>query len=267
MQIGDLKINRFMIHYWVFGDKGPFIIYVNGAQQVMAVWKSVISRLSKDYRNLTFDFPGQGKSKILTGPLRVTFDEQIDILQKILIANDALDQLHIAGSSWGGLIAAAFASKYPDKVKKLLLGSFGVKINQKLKDIIERAHDLYALNAREEVGPFIIENFGMGLPEKYKQRIIHQFQKMSRENVEIFYQHILFVDSKKCIDEFVDLEKIKANTLIIYGQNDSIIDFDDVEYASSKIPHCKMKIIADTGHFLHFENEELIDIYVDFLSH
>jgi pimeloyl-ACP methyl ester carboxylesterase len=240
---------------------------VNGVQQVMTVWKSVVSRLSKNYRNITFDFPGQGKSKILTGLLKVTFDEQIEIIRKILVSNDAFAQFSIAGASWGGLVAAAFAAKYPHRVNKLLLGSFGVKKNRKMKKIIERAHDLYKLDAREEMGPFIIKSFGTGLPENYKQQIINQFQKISRENIEIFYQHILLMSSQECIDELIDLKKITAKTLMVYGQNDPIIDFDDVVYASYQIPHCELKIIPDTGHFLHFEKKEIIDIYVDFLCH
>ena len=64
----------------------------------------------------------------------------------------------------------------------------------------------------------------------------------------------------------MDLRNIKAKTLVINGEHDTIMDMEDVKIATAQIPNCETKIITGVGHFLHNEREDILDIYRDFLS-
>jgi pimeloyl-ACP methyl ester carboxylesterase len=79
-----IKFDRFEIPYRVHGDTGPFIICVNGVQQTMAVWRSFIKHFSKNYKVIVFDFPGQGRAKIISGGSGVSIDEQVEILHEVI---------------------------------------------------------------------------------------------------------------------------------------------------------------------------------------
>ena len=83
---GELNSGRFVVPYRVYGETGRLIVCVNGAQQTMAVWKSVVSYFFKDYRIVLFDFPGQGRARVLSGPTAISFDEQLDVLYQVVLA-------------------------------------------------------------------------------------------------------------------------------------------------------------------------------------
>src|SRR5689334_12144134 len=65
---GEIQSGRFRVPYRIYGESGVMIFCVNGIQQTMAAWRSVISRFSKDFRVVVFDLPSQGRAEILSGP-------------------------------------------------------------------------------------------------------------------------------------------------------------------------------------------------------
>jgi pimeloyl-ACP methyl ester carboxylesterase len=65
----------------------------------------------------------------------------------------------------------------------------------------------------------------------------------------------------KSLDKIIPLSKITTNATIVYGENDTIIDFYDVEAMSFLMPNCSIKIVPGTGHFLHLENDKVFSVY------
>lgn len=260
-----LEIGRFSIPYRVYENNGPHIICVNGIQQTMAMWHTFVKRFSPDYRIVLFDFPNQGKAKINSGSNQVTFEEQVEILSAVVEKTGISPEGTMSAASWGGVIAVAFAAKFPNRIKKLVLASLGTRPNKKMVETIKRGAEL-GLNDREKMADVIIQSFGENLPSRIKQAIITQFRTMKEENVRSFYEHGLFVISSKRLSELVDLKEIKAQTILLNGEKDTIIDLDDAKYLAAQIPNCELKIIKDVGHFLHMENEDVMDVYEKILS-
>jgi pimeloyl-ACP methyl ester carboxylesterase len=262
---GVLKTQRFLISYRIYGNSGPQLIFINGVQQSMGMWQTLVSRFAPNYRIVLFDFPEHGKSNIISGPSTVTLDEQVQILLAVMKETGINSDATICAASWGGVIAVAFAVKYPDKAKRLILASLGTKPNKKMVETIKNGAGV-AMGDREEMAQILLKSFGETLPSRIKQNIVNQFRNMREDKVKAFYEHGLFVISSKRLDEVVDLGKIKAKTILINGENDAIIDLDDVKFLASKIPNCELKILKNVGHFLHMESESVIDVYEDIIS-
>jgi len=260
-----LTVGRFLIPYRIYENKGPQFICVNGVQQSMAMWQSLVARFSNNYRIVLFDFPNQGKAKILTGASDVSLDEQIEILAAVIDKTSINQDATVCAASWGGVIAIAFAEQYPDRVKRLILASLGTKPNKKMIETIKEGSSLNMKN-RDQMAHILIKSFGETLPQRIKQNIVNQFRAMKEENVQSFYEHGLFVISSKNLSDIVNLQAIKARTILLNGENDTIIDLDDVKFLASQIPDCDLKIIKGVGHFLHMENEKVLDIYEEILS-
>ena len=74
------------------------------------------------------------------------------------------------------------------------------------------------------------------------------------------------IENSRHIDEYVDLSRIKAETLIINGEDDAILDNQDLLAAASRIPHCEVKIVKGVGHFLHWERDDMLDLYERYLK-
>ena len=261
---GTIELGRFQVPYRIYENEGPHIVCINGVQQSMAMWHSLVLHYAPHYRMVLFDFPGQGKGKVLSGPNLVSLDEQVDILREVIKATGTNNQVTICSASWGGIVAVAFASRYRNSVKQLCLASLGTKANQKMIDTIKKGSAIDP-NDRQKMADMLIDSFGQKLPESIKSKIVNQFRSMSEENLRAFYEHGLFVISTKKIGDLIDLSVIKAKTFLIHGQEDVIIDLEDVNFLASQIPHCEVKVVEGAGHFLHLEEERVFDIYEEAL--
>jgi len=259
-----MKTGRFLVSYRLYGDKGPQLICINGVQQSMAMWRTFVSRFSRDYTIILFDFPNQGKARIVSGPPQVSLEEQVEILVAVMDKTGLSPDATICGASWGGVVAVAFASKYRDRIKRLILAGLGTKPNKKMVETIKNGIGL-DMNDRDKMAQTLIGSFGEALPERFKKNIINQFRAMKEESVQAFYEHGLFLISSKQLSDMVDLRSIKAKTILLNGEKDAIIDLEDVKFLASQIPNCESRIVKDVGHFLHMEREEVLDIYEDIL--
>jgi len=261
---GTIELGRFVVPYRIYENEGPHIICLNGVQQSMAMWHTLVLRYAPHYRIVLFDFPNQGKGKVISGPIFVTLDEQVDILHGVIKATGINRNVTICSASWGGIIAMAFASRYHNEVKQLCLASLGTKANDTMVETIKKGFQIDPEN-RQKMADILIESFGQNLPENVKNKIVSQFHSMSQENLRAFYEHGLFVVSTKKLGDLINLSGIKAKTFLIYGEKDTIIDLEDVQFLSSQIPQCQVKIVKGAGHFLHMEQEDAFDIYKDIL--
>ena len=89
---------------------------------------------------------------------------------------------------------------------------------------------------------------------------------MSREQFLSFYDHCDFVEQASDISDFVELSDIQASTLILSGEYDAILDVGDIEEASSRIPDCEFKMVPGAGHFLHWEQADILNTYSEFFA-
>ena len=264
---GKLDLGRFRVAYRIYGHSGPFITCVNGAQQTMASWHAAVLKFSGSYRILLYDAPGQARGSILSGGTAVSIDEQVEVLRDLIHAVlGAQENLHLVGASWGAVIAAIYAARYPERVKFLLLASFGLQPSLQMMKVIESARQLYFSGHGSDGAQLIIETFGQRLSEENKRRMILQFQHLTDEQKDSFYEHIKMIASTSHLTDYADLGKVRAKTVIINGADDQLLDNRDLKAAAELIPHTELRIIPDAGHFLHLEREEILDIYGDYLK-
>jgi len=262
---GTIEFGRFLIPYRIYESQGPHVVCLNGVQQSMAMWHTFVMRYAPHYRIVLFDFPNEGKGKVISGPVFVTLDEQVDILREVIRATGTNKGVTICSASWGGIVALAFASRFHNEVKRLCLASLGTKANDKMVETIKRGSQIDSSD-RQKMADTLIESFGQNLPESIKNKIIKQFQAMSEENLRAFYEHGLFVISTKKIGDLIKLSQITAKTFLIHGENDTIIDPEDVKFLASQINQCEIRTIKGAGHFLHLEQDGAFDIYKDILA-
>ncbi len=260
-----VNIGRFQIPYRIFGEGSEVLVCVNGIQQSMAIWFDFVHRFSPKYRILLFDFPHQGKGKVIAGSPDVSLAEQVMILNELLIAVGIEEKLTICSASWGGVIAASFTIHYPDRVKKLILSGIGTKPNPRMIEVISQGSKLPMEN-RLEIAETLINGFGQDLPLKVKNTIISQFERMDIDALSSFYQHGEFILSSDSLEKVIDLKSIHCKTILLRGENDTIIDPEDLILLAAQIPNAKIRTIKGAGHFLHLENDKLMDIYEEILT-
>lgn len=263
---GKLTIQRFIVPYRVYGAGAQTLVFINGVQQSMAMWHSFVRRFKESYRIVLFDLPNQGGGRVVTGSAHLSLEEQVDILTAVIEATSAGDDLlTVCSASWGGVIAMAYAVRYPQRIRSLILASMGTRANQKMIDMISQGLQRPAKDPLE-VAESLIEGIGQDLPVAMKNKIVSQFQHMGPAAFQAFLQHGSTVLSVRELSKVVDVSKVQCKTILVHGENDTIVDLDDVRYLAAEIPRADLRVIKGVGHFLHLEKEELLDVYEEILA-
>ena len=89
-----------------------------------------------------------------------------------------------------------------------------------------------------------------------------QFEAMSEQHYQSLYEHAVFVTEMADLNDYVELSKITVPTLVIMGQFDTIMDLFDAKKAAAKIPQGQYRVVKGAGHFLHWEREDILDLYL-----
>lgn len=259
-----VNIDRFHIPYRIYGQGSEVLVCINGIQQSMAIWLDFVQRFSAKYKILLFDFPHQGKGRVNSGSQDVSLSEQVEILNALLNAAGLENELTLCSASWGGVVAASFTIRYPARTKKLILAGLGTKPNQRMIETIKLGTQLPMEN-RREIAETLISGFGQDLPLKVKTSIISQFERMDPDALKSFYQHGTFILASQPLEKVIDLKRIACKTILLRGENDTIIDSKDLILLAAAIPGAEVRTIKGAGHFLHLENDKLMDTYADIL--
>ncbi len=103
--------------YWAYGNSGPDLVLIHGLLGSKFTFERVRTRLASRFRVWAYDARGMGFT-----PARgdLTLEGQVDQLHHFL-GELKLGPVVLLGHSTGGGVAQAFAAKYPQLVRHLIL--------------------------------------------------------------------------------------------------------------------------------------------------
>jgi 3-oxoadipate enol-lactonase len=99
---------------------GPPVFLIHGIGASRQGWDGLIAHLKQDFRCITYDLRGHGKSPLPAPPYRL--EDLVEDLER-LRAELGIESAHFAGHSLGGMIGPAYARRYPSRVRSLGLFS------------------------------------------------------------------------------------------------------------------------------------------------
>ncbi|WP_375170879.1 4-carboxymuconolactone decarboxylase [Marinobacter sp.] len=120
------SINGQTIHYRLDGASHlPLLACCHAQGTDLRIWDPLLPYLTNHFRILRYDLRGHGLSSVPLGEHRLT--DHVDDLAALLALLD-LGPAHLCGVSFGGLIAQAAATRYPDRVRSLVLCNTAAQI-------------------------------------------------------------------------------------------------------------------------------------------
>ena len=150
------------------------------------------------------------------------------------------------GHSQGCLEAIEYASRYPNKVKNLILvgGSYKIPVNKELIDLAS-AGDKDAINLMMKWGYGGAKKFIGGNPV---EKIINSARAI-RENLAIdLIACNNYKNGKKAV------KAINCPTFLVFGELDQMVNLEKGKKFAELIPNSKTHIIKNCGHMIMFEN-------------
>jgi abhydrolase domain-containing protein 6 len=260
----EIKINDHTIVY-LEGGKGSTILLLHGYTANKDNWISFASFLTKDYHVVIPDIPGYGES---TKSMDISYDlsHQISRLHEFTGVLK-LKNFHIAGNSMGGFFAGIYAVRFPDEIISVglfdaagvisLEKSAVVKMSEKGENplVLKDKSDMSRLLALVFVNP-------PSLPYPIKRVMV----KTGLANRKLYEK-----EYKEMKPDLLSLEKelpnIKAQTLILWGDQDKVLDVSSVPVFEKGLMNHKTVIIKDCGHLPMVEKpKETATQYINFIK-
>lgn len=115
-------INGHNIWYNITGKGEPLLIIPGGPGSSHNYFQPYMDRLADFVQLIYFDAFGRGLSSKAKDPSEYSFQNDVDEIEALRNALN-LGPVNIYGHSYGGMVAQAYALKYPGSVKRLILAN------------------------------------------------------------------------------------------------------------------------------------------------
>ena len=260
----EIKIDDHNIVY-LEGGKGPTILLLHGYTGIKDNWTMFAAYLTKSYHVVIPDIPGYGESSMIE-------EDSYDLTNQMLRLHKfaqaiEMKKFHIAGNSMGGFLAGTYAVRYPDEIISLgLFDAAGVKSLEKsvVMKMAETEENPLLLKDSNDIKRLMSLFFAN--PPSLPYPIKKVFIKTSLTNRK-FYEK----ERNEIFPDFYSLEKelpnIKAQTLILWGDKDKVLDVSSVPVFEKGLKNHKTVIIKDCGHLPMMEKpQETATYYIDFIQ-
>lgn len=259
-----INIDGIRVHYQEFGDAAnPPMILIHGYTASVYVWKTAAPMLAREgFHVIAVDLIGFGYSEKPRW-FEYSITAQTRMIERFM-DRLGIGRAMIIGSSYGGAVAATLALDYPERVEKLVLVS--PVINDDLQ-----SHPILKLASIPGVGE-VITPFLSDSKVFMRYRMNGTFARANRQMVTedrieairrpLFAadgHHSLLATSRNWNANRIehDAHLIGQPTLIIWGEDDTVIPVTDGHKLHDAILHSRLVVLKDCGHVPHEECSEV----------
>lgn len=249
-----LNIEGVNLAYKVEGS-GPPLVLIHSHFHTMRQWQPWVDALAKDFTLIRFDLTSHG----LTGadPSGDYSRARGSSLLEGLLNHLGVDRAAIAGSSTGGGLAWYFAAHYPQRVDKLILintpGMPRITNKYMERGLPDWAGYVFYLLPERLFKPFlqaaVVDN------SLITDARVHEFHQMYRgrgNRMAEFHR----MQAWERGDITPDLARIKAPTLIMWGEQNPQLPVEHVQQFQEKLSNAKrvqQRIYPNIGHIIPLE--------------
>jgi non-heme chloroperoxidase len=247
------------LHYEVKGEGEP-IVLIHGWSQNSSVYLPQVEKLSKDYKVVTYDFRGHGKSDRPEHGLTLKrYGADLEELMEEL----KLENVTLVGWSMGASTTFDYVRNYGvNRLKSITIFDMTPKLvndeNWKLGlyhgkyGLHNALHDLTTING--DISEFAKEFLKTAIPYLTEDMLESQLKFFLENNT----PHVLSAMWHAMgVNDYRDvLPQMTVPTQIVYGENSTLYSKETAEYIVSEVPDARIVPFANCTHLLVAENPE-----------
>jgi haloalkane dehalogenase len=276
-----LDLGGLRYHYLDEGEGDP-VVMLHGNPTWSFYYRDLVSGLRDRYRALAPDHIGCGLSdKPGDARYEYTLERRVRDLEALLEHLDIRDNVTLVLHDWGGMIGMAYASRYPQRIKRLVVlntAAFHLPKGNRLPWSLWLCRNTPAgpllvrgLNAFSWVAARLCSH--RRLPPPVRQRYLAPYDSWQhRIAVLRFVQDIPLRPGDRAYDLVEEVEQgldrfRMLPMLICWGQRDWVFDRDFLAQWQSRFPQAEVHCFADAGHYvLEDAGAEILALVRDFLE-
>ena len=238
---------------------GTPLVLVHGFLGSSDMWSPQIKFFKDNFRVIAPALPGFGNSNTINScnSIECMAKAILDLLEKKEIKN-----FNLLGHSMGGMIVQEMAKIAGEKILKLICYGTGPRGNMPGRfETIDQSREKLKINGLKDTAHRIAKTwFIEGEKAKYFylcEEAVKQTSIEAADNGLVAMQNW---------DGVKNLKNIKNKTLIIWGDQDKVYNFDQVKTLNNNIPDSDLRIVDGCSHNVHLEKpDEFNTIVSEFL--
>lgn len=263
----NIEVNGLRIEY-LEGGKGDALVLLHGFGANKDNWSRIAKHLTPRFRVIAPDLPGFGESS--SDPdADYTIPAQTERI-KAFVNVMGIRSLHLGGSSMGGSIAGAYASRYPKDLKTLLLIAPGGVASSEPSELYRqlkqgKPNPLVAESAEdyERLLDFVFMKKPY-IPSVIKEALTREAVQHKPLNSKIFKQ-LRSATNVQPLE--IALKGVPVPTLIIWGTQDRVLHVTGARILASVMPRARAEVMDGVGHLPMIERpRETAALYLKFVD-
>lgn len=241
------------INYKVEGEGNP-ILLLNGIMMTILSWEPIAQVLNKTNTLIRLDLLDQGQTEKCVNDYSI--DDQADLVAAF-IKHLGYQKVSIVGISYGGYVGLNLAARYPDVVDRLIIFNSSASVDPRDTEMFKQ---FMHVAAQDDPYAFYLTTIPLFYSptwyitrtkwmEERKDLLVNFFK--SKE-----YRQTVYRLSKSCLTHDItkNLKNIKAQTLIVNGDEDYLIPYPKQRFLLDNIKDSYLVTMAKTGHVSPYEN-------------
>ncbi|MCZ6803836.1 MAG: alpha/beta fold hydrolase [Proteobacteria bacterium] len=276
-------VNNRRLHYLEGGNDNPeTVVMLHGNPSWSFYFRHLFTSLVKKYHCIVPDHIGMGLSdKPANGEYEFTLQQRVDDLDALLSSLKIDNKLTLIVHDWGGMIGLAYATRYPDKIKRIVISNTAGFHIPESKQIPWQLK----LSRTPIIGAILIQGLNLfcrgaviqcvtrqPMSRAVKDAYLSPYDSWShRLSVLRFVEDIPLDKGHPSYDLVDQVEKALAMlstlpVLICWGLNDFVFDGNYLDEWKKRMPNAEIHEF-DAGHYLLEDaGDEVIPIIKIFLE-
>ncbi|WP_350274793.1 alpha/beta hydrolase [Kribbella sp. HUAS MG21] len=243
----DTSVARF--HYIRGGSGSPVVLLSPGGTSVVG-WREQFAALSREHTVYVVDLPGQGYTQLKDPDFRYDLDAMTTAVRAFLDAV-GVRRTALAGNSWSGGWALAFAQRHPERVSKLaLLDATGLDLRGTVMWEALKIPVVGELATKLSTGKSTVRKLAEGMmvnQDRVTDELLDEWwaPMTFRENIRATYlleRRLDWSDTERA------LPRTTTETLVLWGREDTIQPVERADRFAELLPHDQTHILDGCGH-------------------
>jgi len=210
-----------------------------------------------------FDNRGIGDSDAPFGPysVRTMAEDAVAVLDAA-----GLDRAHVLGTSLGGMVALELAASWPERVDRLVLACTtpgGREAAPMPEQTIRLMRAAATMPLETALRRFVENAFGPDPDPDLVERIVAHRLATAQSPAAWTAQ----AAAGATFDAWERVGEIRAQTLVLTGDEDAVVDPRNSELLAKRIPDARLELFPGAGHLFFWEQpDRFVKLVTEFLA-
>lgn len=253
----DVMVRGLRFHYVDWGGDGQPVLFLHGGGQTARTWDLVCVQIRKQYRCYALDQRNHGD----TDKASSTENDRAEMCEDVRAFVEAigLDRFVLVGMSMGGANTMAYASKYPERLRAVVIVDVTPTVRQEgvrqisdfnvaqefasVEEALERAVQFNPARPRAHLHYSLIH----ALRQRPDGRWVWKRERLPQERKETTAEQW---DKMRAVSELLwdEVPKIPCPTLVVHGGDSKVIHREHADRLARTIPNATAVTIPGAGH-------------------